>query len=77
MRGWHAVCEFLSTTFGGFSSGSCTKKTAGAGEVHHAVYIESFVPLSNVPKSTWYVTSVILLVIIKWVLKFTHPLGHD
>ena len=61
--------SFSPLLFGGSSSGSCTKKTAGAGEVHYFMQFTWIVlyRFSDVLKSTWYVTSVIFLVIIKGV----------
>ena len=59
--------SFSLLLFGSSSSGSCTKKTAGAGEVHCFMQFtwKVLYRFPDVPKSTWYVTSVILLVIIK------------
>ena len=59
--------SFSLLLFGSSSSGSFTKKTAGAGEVHSFMQFawKLLYRFTYVPKSTWYVTSVILLVIIE------------
>ena len=59
--------SFSLLLFEGSFSRSWTKKTAGAGEVHCFMQFtwKVLYCFPDVPKSTWYVTSVIFLVIIK------------
>ena len=81
MRGWHAVCEFLSTTFRGFFLRVLYQENCWGwrGLLFHAVYMESSVPLPRRPQINLVCNLCYLVsnnkVALPLVLKFTLPYG--
>ena len=67
IRGWHVVCEFLSTTFWAFFFKVLYQENCWGwrGPLFMQFTWKVLYRSPDVPKSTWYVTSVIFLVIIR------------